>query len=287
MVERLPFTKMHGLGNCYIYVNGFENRLPDEQLPELARSVSNTNTGIGADGLILIGPSKTAAVKMRIFNKDGSEAKNCGNGLRCVAKYAYEKGIVSETEFHIETLSGLVHASVHPSGGVVPEITIDMGRPGWKRGDLPMVGGASGDELVAEAIDINGQTAAMTGVSMGNPHGIFFVDEIDQAPVKKYGQILADYHPLFPEGLNVEFVEMMASNEMHFRVWERGSGITQACGTGACAAVVAAVLNGKAKKNEEVTVHLLGGDLKVRWGSDERVYMTGPAVTICEGNYYG
>ncbi|HEX7064639.1 MAG TPA: diaminopimelate epimerase [Bacillales bacterium] len=287
MVERLPFTKMHGLGNCYIYVNGFENPLPEEKLPELARRVSEPNTGIGADGLILIGPSETAAIKMRIFNKDGSEAKNCGNGLRCVAKYAYENGLVDEDEFGIETLSGTVQASVRVSGELVEEVTIDMGRPGWKRGDLPMAGGSPNDELIEELIEVDGEKKRMTGVSMGNPHCVFFVDSsVDQAPIEQYGSILADNHPLFPEGVNVEFVEMAGPGEMHFRVWERGSGITQACGTGACAAVVAAVLNGKAAKDKEITVHLLGGDLKVRWGANERVYMTGPAVTICEGIYF-
>lgn len=285
MIERLPFTKMHGLGNCYIYVNGFENRLTEKYLPELARKVSDPNTGIGADGLILIGPSETAAVKMRIFNKDGSEAKNCGNGLRCVAKYAYEHQLVSEKKFDIETLSGLVKASVHVSQGVVGEVTIDMGTPKWRRSDLPMKGGSAEDELIHEMIEVNGETAVMTGVSMGNPHGVFFVDSINEAPVECYGSILADDHPMFPEGLNVEFVEMVSKNEMHFRVWERGSGITQACGTGACAAVVAAVLTNKAKKDEEVTVHLLGGDLKICWRSDGSVFMTGPAVTICEGEY--
>ncbi|HEU5139639.1 MAG TPA: diaminopimelate epimerase [Bacillales bacterium] len=287
MEERLPFTKMHGLGNCYIYVNGFEHPLPEEQLSQLAQEVSDPNTGIGADGLILIGPSETAAMKMRIFNKDGSEARNCGNGLRCVAKYAYENGLASDTQFDIETLSGPVQASVHTTDSRVEEVTIDMGRPGWRRGDLPMTGGAPGDELIDVVIEVGGEEAVMTGVSMGNPHCVFFVNApVDQAPVDQYGPVLADHHPLFPEGVNVEFVEMADSTEMHFRVWERGSGITQACGTGACAAVVAAVLTGKVEKNIEVTVHLLGGDLKVRWGTDERVYMTGPAVKICEGTYF-
>lgn len=284
MVERLPFTKMHGLGNCYIYVNGFEHDIAEERLPELAKEVSNPNTGIGSDGLIYIVPSQKAAAMMRIFNKDGSEAKNCGNGLRCVAKYVYEVGIVTDQQFEIETLSGIVHAEVHVAEGNVDQVTIDMGAPKWQRKDLPMAGGDE-DEVIAQPIETSGMSDVMTGVSMGNPHGVFFVDQIEEAPVQAYGSTLADNHPLFPEGLNVEFVEMISPNEMHFRVWERGSGITQACGTGACAAVVAAILNGKSEKNNDVTVHLLGGDLKIRWSSEGAIYMTGPAVMICEGEY--
>lgn len=286
MMGRLSFTKMHGLGNCYIYVNGFENKLEEETLPELARKVSNPNTGVGSDGLILIIPSEIAAVKMRIFNKDGSEAKNCGNGLRCVAKYAYENGLVDQKDFDIETLSGVVEASVHVKEGSVSKVTINMGRPKWQRKDLPMKGGSPDDVLVGEKIEVNGESISMTGVSMGNPHGVFFVDNIEKAPVSVYGPILADDHPLFPEGLNVEFVEMLSRHEMQFRVWERGSGITQACGTGACAAVVAAVLNGKAEKGEDVVVHLLGGDLAICWNAEESVLMTGSAVTICTGEYF-
>lgn len=285
MIERLPFIKMHGLGNCYIYVNGFEQQIPEKRLPDLAREVSDPNTGIGSDGLILIIPSKRADVKMRIFNKDGSEARNCGNGLRCVAKYVYEKGMVADRRFEIETLSGIVRAQVHVSQEKVHEVTIDMGEPSWQRRDLPMADGEGADAIIAETLDVNGETAVMTGVSMGNPHGVFFVNRIAEAPIEAYGSILADDHPLFPEGLNVEFVEMISSDEMLFRVWERGSGITQACGTGACAAVVAAALNGKSERNEEVTVHLIGGDLRIRWSSEGAVYMTGPAVMICEGEY--
>lgn len=284
-MESIPFTKMHGLGNCYIYVNGFEVPLDESELPELAREVSNPNTGIGSDGLILIGPSEIAEVKMRIFNNDGSEAKNCGNGLRCVAKYAFEKGLVSHEFFEIETLSGLVRASVYVRGQEVHEVTVDMGMPKWTRESLPMGNGRGKDPLIGVRVEVAGNDEIMTGVSMGNPHGVFFVNEIEKAPVEIFGPVLADNHPLFPEGLNVEFAEMAGPKEMHFRVWERGSGITQACGTGACAAVVAAVLNDKTQRDQEVTVHLLGGDLKVCWRSDGTVLMTGPAVKICEGTY--
>lgn len=286
-MQQIPFTKMHGLGNCYVYVNGFEVLLQESQLPRLAMRISEPNVGIGSDGLILILPSKNADVKMRIFNKDGSEAKNCGNGLRCVAKFAYEHGLVDEKIFEIETLSGIVQAKVHVSGKQVHEVTINMGVPKWTRGSLPMKEGHTEESMVSVPIEVVSRNKqVMTGVSMGNPHGVFFVDQIEKAPIEVFGPILADDHPLFPEGLNVEFVEMLSQHEMEFRVWERGSGITQACGTGACAAVVAAVLNNKTKQDQEVTVHLLGGDLKVRWCTDGAVFMTGPAVTICNGEYF-
>ncbi|QKY71378.1 diaminopimelate epimerase [Lentibacillus sp. CBA3610] len=285
MPAQLSFTKMHGLGNSYIYVNGFEQALSEKRLPELAQNVSDPNTGIGADGLVIMAPSETAEVKMRIFNKDGSEAKNCGNALRCVAKYVYEKGMVKNTTFHIETLSGLVRVNVHVVNGTVDEVTVDMGTPKLKSSDLPMTGGTTEKDLVGVPIEVDGNTVLMTGVSMGNPHGVFFVDDIEEAPVKSYGPVLSDHHRLFPEGLNVEFVQVVNSHELQFRVWERGSGITRACGTGACAAVVAAVLNNYVKQGKEVTVHLLGGDMKILWANEGSVYMRGPAVTICEGLY--
>ncbi|HET7627973.1 MAG TPA: diaminopimelate epimerase [Bacillales bacterium] len=284
-MKAFPFTKMHGLGNCYVYVDGFGRELPESVFPDFAREVSDPSTGIGSDGLILILPSETADIQMRIFNKDGSEAKNCGNGLRCVAKYAYENDLVNGKSFMIETLGGLVQATVHVFGSEVDEVTVNMGVPSWKKQDLPMKTDAFA-ELINVPVSVDGVTASMTGVSMGNPHGVFFVDEIESAPVTQFGPVLADRHPLFPEGLNVEFVEMLSATEMNFRVWERGSGITQACGTGACAAVVAAVLNEKSKKDENVTVHLLGGDLAIQWRSSGEVFMRGPAVKICEGTYF-
>lgn len=284
MNKPIAFTKMHGLGNSYIYVDLFQEDLSGIDLPDLAKNVSDAHTGVGSDGLILIAPSQRAGMKMRIFNKDGSEAKNCGNGLRCVARYAFEKGIVNEPRFEIETLAGLVTAEVKAEGSVVKEVTIDMGLPGLKRKDLPMAGSPD-ESVINEEIEINGETAKMTGVSMGNPHGIFFVDDVSEAPVGEYGRVLADHDPAFPEGLNVEFVELVSDTEMRFRVWERGSGITRACGTGACAAVVAAVLNGKVERGQEVTVHLSGGDLFISWSHSGNVTMTGSAETICEGAY--
>ncbi|WP_247747535.1 diaminopimelate epimerase [Alkalihalobacillus sp. BA299] len=274
---------MHGLGNSYIYVDLFQEKLNEEELPQLAIEVADKNKGIGSDGMILVCPSDVAPVKMRVFNNDGSEAKNCGNGLRCVAKFAYEKGYVDKQTFQIETLGGLVEATVHVSGERVEEVTVNMGQPRLQRKDLPMTGHPD-EQVIAETIERNGYSLEMTAVSMGNPHAVFFVERIDEAPVETLGPVL-EKDEIFPEWVNVEFVEAVNANELHFRVWERGSGITQACGTGACAAVVAAVLNEKVAKGEEVTVHLLGGDLKITWSHDGDVLMTGAAETICTGDY--
>jgi diaminopimelate epimerase len=284
MMNSFSFTKMHGLGNSYIYVNMFEETIPESLLSELAIKVSNVHTGIGADGMILICPSKVAPVKMRIFNSDGSEGKNCGNGLRCVAKYAYEHQLVQERSFFIETLSGLVKAEVFVENGIVTKVTVDMGKPRLKRSEVPMIG-EEAEQVVAEKIEVAGEVHEITAVSMGNPHAIFYVDDIDNAPVTTLGPIV-EKDQRFPEGVNVEFVEVVNDHELHFRVWERGSGVTQACGTGACAAVVASVLNGKTARNKETIVHLAGGDLYITWTDQGNVLMTGPAETICTGVYY-
>lgn len=278
------FTKMHALGNNYIYVNQFEENLPEERLSEIARQVSSVQTGIGSDGLILICSSEVAPVKMRIFNSDGSEAKNCGNGLRCVAKYAFEKGIVKEEQFNIETLAGLVEAEVHLVAGQVEQVTVDMGQPGLTKGSLPMLGPA--EELATnEVIKIDGQEVSFVGVSMGNPHAVIFVEDVNQAPVEELGSKI-EKHPTFPEWVNVEFIHVLNGQEINFRVWERGSGITYACGTGACAAVVASIIKEKIEKDKWITVHLLGGDLEIMWKSAGNVLMKGPAVYICKGTFF-
>jgi diaminopimelate epimerase len=280
----INFTKMHGLGNNYIYINCFEESLHENELSSLAVALADQNRGIGSDGMILICPSGVAAVKMRIFNSDGSEGKNCGNGLRCVAKYAYENKLVTTDTFHIETLGGIVEAVVHPQGDSVKQVTVDMGQPRLTKADLPMVGENSSD-IYNEEIEVGDESVLLTGVSMGNPHGIIFVNDIDKAPVTTLGPKIEKLS-LFPEGINVEFIEVANEKEIHFRVWERGSGVTQACGTGACAAVVAAVLHGKVAKGVDVVVHLLGGDLIINWNISGNVLMTGPAETICEGVFY-
>ncbi|PGT89242.1 diaminopimelate epimerase [Bacillus sp. AFS040349] len=283
-MNSFQFTKMHGLGNNYIYVNTFEEQLEEGQLSDIARQVSNVYTGIGSDGLILICPSDKAEVKMRIFNNDGSEGKNCGNGLRCVAKYAFEHNLVKEKTFKIETLSGLVEATIHVEENRVNLITVDMGSPRLSKAEIPMEGEGS-EQTISESIEFSGQQYDVTAVSMGNPHIIFYVDDINKAPVTTFGPIV-EKDPRFPEGVNVEFVEVVSENELHFRVWERGSGVTQACGTGACAAVVSSVLNKHTNQGEETVVHLAGGDLIINWTNEGNVLMTGPAEVICTGTYY-
>lgn len=278
------FTKMHGLGNNYIYVNQMKEQLPEEQLSEIAIRVSSVYTGIGSDGMILICPSDVAPVKMRIFNNDGSEGKNCGNGLRCVAKYVYEHQIVTDTTFQIETLSGLVEATVHVQDGHVQLVTVDMGKPRFEKEAMPMLGEPA-STTINEPLDFGTTTLNGTAVSMGNPHIVFYLEDIEQAPLNSLGPII-EKHDMFPEGVNVEFVERVSETELHFRVWERGSGITQACGTGACAAAVSTIVNGHAKKETDMTVHLAGGDLIIRWKDNDHVLMTGPAETICDGTFY-
>ena len=284
MMSSFQFTKMHGLGNSYIYVNLFEEQLEEELLPEIARQVSSVYTGIGSDGLILICPSDQAEVKMRIFNNDGSEGKNCGNGLRCVAKYAFEHKLVTTETFKIETLSGLVEAKVHVNNDFVELVTVDMGEPRLLKEDLPMAGNEH-DRTVNESMVFAGQEYQTTAVSMGNPHLIFYVEDINQAPVTTLGPVV-EKDARFPEGVNVEFVEVVSQNELHFRVWERGSGVTQACGTGACAAVVSSVLNGHTTQGKETTVHLAGGDLLINWTETGTVLMTGPAEVVCTGTFF-
>jgi diaminopimelate epimerase len=282
-MERIPFTKMHGLGNNYIYIDVFKTELKEEVLSDLAIKVSSIYTGIGSDGLILICPSDHAPVKMRIFNNDGSEGRNCGNGLRCVAKYAYENGIVKDKSFKIETLSGLVEATVQVEDGNVSMVTVNMGYPRLSREGIPMIGEPA-DKIVNEPFQVKDGTIHLTAVSMGNPHCIMYVENINIAPVTTLGPII-EKDERFPESVNVEFVEVVNEQEIHFRVWERGSGVTQACGTGACAAVVASVLNGKTKRGVETTVHLAGGDLFITWTKSGEVYMTGPAEVICQGEF--
>ncbi|TGA97262.1 diaminopimelate epimerase [Sporolactobacillus shoreae] len=287
MKQAYPFTKMHGLGNCYIYLDGITNDLEIPSYAELSRQVSDPYKGIGSDGLILILPSDQADVRMRIFNKDGSEAKNCGNGLRCVAKYVYEHQLVDSRSFTIETLSGNKNAEVRLNDGLVDRVTVDMGEPILERGRIPVAGGNPDQTVIREPLEIDGVTYTFTAVSMGNPHALFFVDDVATAPIHKLGSLLADTYPLFPNGVNVGFIHPLSDHEADYRVWERGSGITQACGTGACASVVAAILESRIKKDCPVTVHLAGGDLSIEWQvTTNHVLMTGGAETICEGIVY-
>lgn len=283
-MEKFAFTNMHTLGNNYIYVNFFNESIVEEELTTIAVAISNIHTGIGSDGLIIICSSAEADVKMRIFNSDGSEAENCGNGLRCVSKYVYENKIVNNENFTIETLSGVVQAHVHTQDNQFSEVTINMGKPKLRRKDIPMLG-IEQNEVVAEPITFSSNTYTVTLVSMGNPHIIFYVDDIEKAPLTTLGSIV-EKDSRFPNGINVGFVQVLNETELQYRVWERGSGVTQGCGTGACASVVASILNNYMRKNVLLTVHLAGGDLKITWTEEGDVLMTGCAHTICEGTYY-
>lgn len=288
----LKVTKMHALGNNYIYISEFEEDLREAELPDLARALSDVRKGIGSDGMILIGPSQSAQVRMRIFNADGSEAETCGNGLRCVAKYAFEHGYVEAAEFAIETKAGVVRALVHVHAdqvdkdradnleGAVQRVTIDMGKPQFGAVAVNYGGPHALDEDVA-TIQIGEDAYTGTLVSMGNPHFVSFVEDVTEVAVDTIGPQL-EQHMYFPHRINVEFVAAVNRHELDFRVWERGSGITYACGTGACASVAAGVASGRL--DPKVTVHLLGGDLDIEV-KDGRVLMTGEAVHVMSGEF--
>lgn len=259
----MHFTKMHGLGNDYLYVYG---EVPDN-IAELATKLSERHFGAGSDGMIYISPSDKADFKMRIFNADGSEAKMCGNGIRCVGKYVYDKGYTDKKHLVIETLSGLKYLELDPRCGKVRQVTVNMGST------------MAGDECTLSAA---GEKLTGIPVSVGNPHIVFFVEDIDQVVLEKTGPAI-EHHLLFPDGVNAEFVQVLSDRKLRMRVWERGSGITMACGTGACATVAAAVKAGYCTPGTDVEVCLDGGSLKIRIETDGTAIMTGPAETIYEG----
>lgn len=275
----MKFTKMQGIGNDYVYVNCLEERV--ENPASLAKLVSDRHFGIGSDGLILIRPSTTADFFMEMFNADGSRSAMCGNGIRCVGKYVYDHGLTDKTRVDVNTLAGVKHLELQVEDGAVASVTVDMGAPELSASLIPVEAAVS--PVVAAPIEVAGQHFEMTCVSMGNPHAVVFVDDTAEFPVEEVGRPF-EFHPAFPERVNAEFVEVLGRNEVNMRVWERGTGETLACGTGACATVVACILNGLT--DDEVTVHLLGGDLRIRWDRDaNRVFMTGPAETVFEGEF--
>ena len=262
----MKFTKMQGIGNDYVYVNCFEETVEDPC--ETAKMVSDRHFGIGSDGLILIKPSDVADCQMDMYNLDGSRGAMCGNGIRCVGKYAYDHGIVDKPEIDVETPSGIKHLSMKVKDGKVELVTVDMGRP------VPT-------SEIGEPITVDGKEYRFTGVSMGNPHAVIFLEEINGISLEETGREL-EFHPRFPERANIEFCHVTARDRMEIRVWERGVGETLACGTGACAAVVASVLNDLT--DEEVIVKLLGGELSVRWDRKvNHVFLEGPAVKVFDG----
>jgi diaminopimelate epimerase len=275
----MRFTKMHGAGNDYVYVDCFHQRPPADP-PALARAISDRHTGVGGDGLILIRPSERADARMQMFNADGSEAEMCGNGIRCVAKYVYDHGIARREELQIETGAGVLALQQQVHNGTVSQVRVNMGRPVFHHELIPTT--LVGDPPVRAPLDVDGRTLEVTCVSMGNPHCIVFVDEVNDDWVLRLGPQI-ERHPAFPQRVNAEFVQVVTPDELVMRVWERGSGETQACGTGACAVAVAGVLNELTGRS--VLAHLPGGDLRLEWPHSGEVYMTGPAVEVFSGEW--
>ena len=274
----VKFTKMHGCGNDYIYVNCFTEKIEEPSV--IAKKVSDRHFGIGSDGLILICPSETADFKMRMFNADGSEGKMCGNGIRCVAKYVYDNGMTDKEVITVETLSGIKTLQLAVSEGRVQAVTVDMGSPVLTPSQIPVK--CEGDRMINQPVSVGGKEYYITCVSMGNPHAVVFTEEeVTALNLEKIGPLFEN-HEIFPDRVNTEFIHVIDEKTIDMREWERGSGETLACGTGACASVVACVLNHKTE--DEVLVHLLGGDLEVRYDKEKNtVLLTGPAEFICTG----
>lgn len=282
----IKFTKMEGLGNDYVYVDCTKQNL--ENASNLAKIISDRHFGVGSDGLILIKSSKKADFRMQMFNSDGTEAEMCGNGIRCVGKYVYDKGLTDKTTLKIETLAGIKVLNLNVEDGKVKTVKVDMGEPILDYKLIPAKDGKvykskDGIKFYKVNINIEGDLKELTCVSMGNPHGIDFANNIEKLKIEKFGPIIeVDEH--FPNKVNVEFIEILDKHNIKMRVWERGAGETLACGTGACASVVASFLNGYTERN--VTVELLGGKLEIEWNKeDNHVYMTGPAETVFEGEF--
>lgn len=273
----MKFTKMQGLGNDYVYVNGFEERI--ENPSEMAVKVSNRNFGVGSDGLILINPSEKADFEMEMYNADGSRGEMCGNGIRCVAKYVYDYGLTDKTHISVETLGGIKYLDLTVEDGKVVLVRVDMGSPILTPAQIPVI--ADEAEAVAVPILVDETEYQMTCVSMGNPHAVIFMDDIEHLEIEKIGPKF-EHHERFPNRVNTEFVKVLDRHTANMRVWERGSGETLACGTGACAVAVACILGGYTEN--KVTVKLLGGDLLIEWDREQnKIYMTGPAEVVFDG----
>lgn len=273
----MKFTKMHGLGNDYVYVNCFEEKIDNP--PAVARFVSDRHFGIGSDGLIMINPSKTADFEMEMYNADGSRGEMCGNGIRCVAKYVYDYGLTDKTQISVETLGGIKYLDLTVEDGKVSLVKVDMGKPELEADLSPII--SEREQVIDEPIEVDGKEYHMTGVSMGNPHTVIYVDDVKGLDLEKIGPKFEN-HERFPKRINTEFVHCIDRQTVEMRVWERGSGETLACGTGACAVAVASILNGYTER--EVEIRLLGGNLQIEWNEeDNHVYMTGPATVVFDG----
>ena len=273
----MKFTKMQGLGNDYVYVNGFEEKIDNPS--EMAVRVSDRHFGIGSDGLILINPSEAADFEMEMYNADGSRGEMCGNGMRCVGKYVYDHKMTDQTHITVDTLAGVKYLDLTVEDGKAVKIRVNMGEPVLKPELIPVI--AEGDTVISQPLIKDSVEYKMTCVSMGNPHSVIFVDDVDTLDLEKIGPGFEN-HERFPKRVNTEFVKVIDRHTAKMRVWERGSGETLACGTGACAVAVACILNGFT--DTKVTVQLLGGDLEIEWDRESNiVYMTGPAETVFEG----
>lgn len=274
----MKFTKMHGIGNDYIYFDCLKEEVLAPN--ELAIRISDRHKGVGGDGIVLILPSEVADFKMRMFNADGSEGKMCGNATRCIGKFVFDRGYTDKTDITLETLSGIKKLILTVEDGVVTLVTVDMGKAELNPAKIPVL--MDGDSVINAPLMVDGKEWKVTCVSMGNPHCVTFYDDVATMDIDKIGPSF-ESHPLFPERINTEFVKVIDNTTLMMRVYERGSGETMACGTGACAVTVAAVLNGICKHNTDVTVKLLGGDLIINYKEDGTVFMTGPATFVFDG----
>lgn len=275
----MKFTKMQGIGNDYVYVDCFQETVNNPSA--VAKFVSDRHFGIGSDGLILVKPSDVADCEMDMYNLDGSQGAMCGNGIRCVAKFAYDKGIINKKNISVATKSGIKYLDLTVKNGKVSSVKVNMGSPILNARTIPVV--SPREQVINEPLDVNGETYHITAVSMGNPHAIVYMDDVDGLDIARIGPLFEN-HINFPDRINTEFVKVIDRHTLQMRVWERGSGETLACGTGACAVAVASTLNGLVDEDVPITVKLLGGDLEILWNRQENlVYMTGPATTVFEG----
>jgi len=274
----MKFTKMHGLGNDFVVVDGFSERVPDAE--QLTVEICDRRTGVGADGLIVIMPSDKADFRMHYINSDGSLAEMCGNGIRCLSKYVYEHGLTQSTDFIVETLGGLNRQALKVEDGRVIEISVDMGRLGLLRSEIPMLGDEG--KVIDEPLEVDGKQYRITALSTGNPHAVMFVDDVDTAPLAELGPKI-EHHPAFPNRTNVEFVQVIDRGNIRMRIWERGCGETLASGSGSSASAVASIMNGFTDRNVSVRVRL--GTLKISWPEDGSITMTGPATEVFTGEW--
>ncbi len=279
----MKFTKMHGCGNDYIYINGLEEHVPQEEKPQMVKYLSDRHFGIGGDGVIFINPSEEADFEMEMYNADGSRAEMCGNGIRCVGKYVYDKGMTSQKQISIISYGKIKYLQLETEEGKVSTVRVNMGAPELSAKNIPVI--SENEQVINEEISVSGQTFKMTCVSMGNPHAVIFVDDVSELDLEKIGPLFEN-HERFPKRINTEFVQIKDRSHVKMRVWERGTGETLACGTGCCAVATACILNGLTE--EQAVVEVAGGELKIEWDREKNlIFMTGTAQTVFEGEWDG